>query len=127
MNEMKLTMNIQSDFIRKFLVAKATNPLLVRLKMTTHVLVVRILRHVNKTEATTEHLRISFELIFAHMSTIVLESFKRQAAKFALTDIVDAEINFRSSPLLVHASVLGNPRVRRVFLPARLTDVPMCV
>lgn len=119
--------NVQANLIRQLLVAKATNPLLGRLEMTTHVLVIRILRHIQVAEATSEHFRIVNELKLALMSLGVLQARERSTTELAMTNIKDSEVNFRSSPFLVEASVLCNSSVSCVLFTACLTDVTVRV
>lgn len=124
---MRRHMNVQADFIGEFLIAEAANVFLGRFQMPSHVLVVRVLRHVNVAETTSEHLRIFGELKFAFVSLVVLQTRERQTAVFAVTNVEDAEINFRPSPFLVEASMLRNPSVSRVLLSTSLTNVAMRV
>lgn len=119
--------NIQADLIGQLLVAKAANPLLGRLEMATHVLVIRILRHVQVAEPAPKHLRIVNELKLALMSLGLLQARERPTAELAMTNVKDAEVDFRSFPFLVEASVLCDSSVSCVLFTACLTDVAVRV
>lgn len=116
-------MHIETRLVRQLLVAKATNPFLVWLQVTSHVLIVRVLRHVYVAKATAEHFWILAELKLASVRFVLLEAWKRQAAELAVANVKDAEINFGSSTFFVEAWMLGDATVSCVLFTACLTHV----
>lgn len=118
-------MNVKSHLVRELLTAIATNPLLGGLQMTVHMFVVRILRHVHLTEPTTEHFRLVGELIFANVSFVFFKCREAQTTVLAMSNVKDAEIDFRSPSFLVHASVFHHSSMCCVLLATRLTNEAM--
>lgn len=122
-----LTMNVQSYLIRQLFVAERAHPLLLRLEMPAHVLVVGVLRHVQETEPAPEHLRIINELIFALVGFVVFIALEREPTELAVPHVEDSEVDFRSLSSLVQAGVLGDSGVCCVFLAACGADVAVII
>lgn len=69
-------MNVQSNLVRKLFVAKATDPFLVRRKMSSHMLVVRVLRHINRAKTAAEYFWIIAELIITFVRFVGFQTIK---------------------------------------------------
>lgn len=66
-------MNRESHLVRQLLVAVTTDVFSIRFNMSTHMLIVRVLRHDHRAEPTAEQLDVRLVLILAEMSFVVFE------------------------------------------------------
>lgn len=95
--------------------------------MSAHVLVVRILRHVQGAEPAAEHLWVINELILALVGFVVFKTLERESAELAVPHIKDSEIDFRSSSSLIQAGVLGDPGMCCILFATRCADVAVII